>query len=79
MNKRYWTAITLASVFGTNTGDLYAHESGLGIAKGLAVLALLIAVVFAIERFKHRRHEAYYWLVLILIRTGVTNIADYLA
>jgi|GEM_PF-400168 uncharacterized membrane-anchored protein len=79
IDTRYWTGITLASVFGTNMGDFYAHESGLGITKGIAVLALLAAAVFVVERFEHRRHEAYYWLVIILIRTGATNIADYLA
>ena len=79
VNARYWMAITLASVFGTNLGDFYAHESGLGIVAGLAVLALLAAAVFGIERVDKRRHEAYYWLVIILIRTGATNIADYLA
>lgn len=79
VDARYWTAITLASVFGTNLGDFYAHESGLGIAKGLVVLALLAAVAFLVEHFEQRRHEAYYWLVIILIRTGATNIADYLA
>ena len=79
VDARYWTAITLASVFGTNLGDFYAHESGLGIVQGLAVLALLAAVVFVVERFERSRHEAYYWLVIILIRTGATNIADYLA
>ena len=79
VDARYWTGITLASVFGTNLGDFYAHESGLGIVPGVAVLALLAAIVFVIERFEQRRHEAYYWLVIILIRTGATNIADYLA
>ena len=43
VNARYWTAIALASVFGTNLGDFYAHESGLGIVKGLSVLALIAA------------------------------------
>ena len=79
VNARYWTAITLASVFGTNMGDLYAHESGLGIAAGLAVLALVAVGVFIVERLESRPHEAFYWLVIILIRTGATNIADYLA
>lgn len=79
INARSWTAITLASVFGTNLGDFYAHESGLGIAKGLAVLALLTAIVFLIEHFDKLRHQTWYWLVIILIRTGATNIADYLA
>jgi uncharacterized membrane-anchored protein len=79
IDARYWIAITLASVFGTNMGDLYAHDSGLGIWSGLAVLAALAAVVFVIERFDGLRHEAYYWLVIVIIRTGATNIADYLA
>lgn len=79
VNARYWTAITLASVFGTNLGDFYAHESGLGILTGLAVLALLAAVVFVVEHFSKFQSEAYYWLVIILIRTGATNIADSLA
>jgi uncharacterized membrane-anchored protein len=79
VDARYWTAITLASVFGTNLGDFYAHESGLGIVKGLTVLALLAAAGFLVEHLENRRHEAYYWLVIILIRTGATNIADYLA
>jgi uncharacterized membrane-anchored protein len=79
INARYWTAITLASIFGTNLGDLYAHESGLSIVAGLAVLALLAAFVFVVERMESKPHEVYYWLVIILIRTGATNIADYLA
>lgn len=79
VNVRYWTAITLASVFGTNLGDYYAHETKLGIVSGLAVLALFAALVFVVERLEAKRHEVYYWLVIILIRTGATNIADYLA
>jgi uncharacterized membrane-anchored protein len=76
---RYWSGITLASVFGTNLGDLYAHESGLGILAGLGVLAILCAVVFAVERVDDAAREIYYWLVIIIIRTGATNIADYTA
>jgi uncharacterized membrane-anchored protein len=79
VNARYWTGITLASVFGTNLGDFYAHESGLGLGLGLAVLFGLAGIGFVAERFDSRPHEAWYWLVIILIRTGATNIADYLA
>jgi uncharacterized membrane-anchored protein len=79
VNARYWTAITLASVFGTNMGDFYAHQTRLGVVNGLAVLAALAAAVFVVERFDGRRGEAYYWLVIVLIRTGATNIADFLA
>ena len=58
VDARYWTAITLASVFGTNLGDFYAHESGLGIVNGLGVLAVLAAVAFLVEHFENvvRRH-----------------------
>jgi len=79
VNARYWTGITLASVFGTNLGDFYAHESGLGLGFGLLVLFALAGIGFLAERYDARPHEAWYWLVIILIRTGATNIADYLA
>jgi uncharacterized membrane-anchored protein len=79
VNARYWTGITLASVFGTNLGDFYAHESGLGLGGGLLLLAALAGICFLAERRDSRPHEAWYWLVIILIRTGATNIADYLA
>ena len=79
INARYWAAILLASVFGTNLGDLYAHSLRLGLLDGLAVLASLVAVVFVIERFDSKPKERYYWTIIILIRTGATNLADYLA
>ena len=79
INSRYWSGITLASIFGTNLGDFYAHTAGLGIGLGLAVLAVLCALVFIVERIDRSAHEVYYWLVIIIIRTGATNIADYTA
>jgi uncharacterized membrane-anchored protein len=79
VDARYWVAITLASIFGTNLGDFYSHASGLGIVWGLCLLAAVALVVFLAERTDRRSHEAYYWLVIIIIRTGATNIADYLA
>jgi uncharacterized membrane-anchored protein len=79
IDARYWVGIIAASIFGTNLGDLYAHESGLGIYKGVALLAVLAAAVFLVERGDRRPKELYYWLVIIIIRTGATNIADYLA
>lgn len=78
LNGRYWTAILLASVFGTNMGDFYAHTAHLGIVKGLIVLALLATGVLVAEHLTDEGSEAYYWLVIIIIRTGATNIADYL-
>ena len=79
INARYWFAITLASIFGTNLGDYYAHNSGMGILGGLPILATIVAVFFYVERFDRYKHEIFYWLAIIIIRTGATNIADYLA
>lgn len=76
---RYWFGITLASVFGTNMGDLYAHETGLGILPGLGILALICGAVFVAEYLDRGTRELYYWLVIIIIRTGATNVADYMA
>ena len=79
VNASYWAAITLASLFGTNLGDFYAHESGLGIVPGLAILTAIAALVFLAERRDRAPRELYYWLAIIIIRTGATNIADFLA
>lgn len=77
VDARYWSAIAMASLFGTNLGDLYAHDSGLGLIGGVPVLVALAAVVFLIARQDKSSREAYYWLLIIIIRTGATNIADY--
>jgi uncharacterized membrane-anchored protein len=79
INARYWAGIALASVFGTNMGDLYAHDSGLGLLGGVPVLVLLFLAIYALERFDKRSHDLYYWLCIIIMRTGATNIADYMA
>jgi uncharacterized membrane-anchored protein len=79
INARYWTGITLASIFGTNMGDFYAHESGLGLLGGLPILVGLFLIVYVAERFDKLSHDAYYWLCIIIMRTGATNIADYSA
>jgi uncharacterized membrane-anchored protein len=79
VNARYWAGIALASVFGTNMGDLYAHDSGLGLLGGLPVLVVLFLAIYAAERRDKRSHDTYYWLCIIIMRTGATNIADYMA
>lgn len=79
ITPRYWAAILLASVFGTNMGDFYAHNSGLGLLGGLPILAVLFAVAYVAERFDRWSHDAYYWFCIIVLRTGATNIADYCA
>jgi uncharacterized membrane-anchored protein len=60
-------------------GDYYAHESGLGLLGGLPILIGLFLAVYILERFDKLSHDAYYWLCIIIMRTGATNIADYSA
>ena len=79
VDRRYWFGIIFASIFGTNLGDLYAHESGLGLGLGLMLLAVLFVATYMVEARDRTAHEVYYWLAIIVIRTGATNIADYLA
>ncbi len=79
IDLRYWSGITFASIFGTNLGDFYAHESGLGLGLGLLVLVVLFTANYLAEAKDRTAHEVYYWLAIIIIRTGATNIADYLA
>jgi uncharacterized membrane-anchored protein len=79
IDRRYWFGIILASIFGTNLGDFYAHESGLGLGVGLLVLVALFAVAYWIEAKDNTARDIYYWLGIIIICSGATNIADYLA
>ena len=50
LGLRYWTAISLASVFGANVGDFVSNVLGLGHERGLGPLALVLAVILVLER-----------------------------
>jgi uncharacterized membrane-anchored protein len=75
IDARYWAGITMASVFGTNTGDVFADW--LGILGGVPFLAAIVGVAYFLEHRDNTRHQAWYWLAIIVIRTGATNIADF--
>jgi uncharacterized membrane-anchored protein len=77
LGLRYWVALCLASVFGANMGDFFAHNLGLGHVGGLPFLAIALAVVFVLERFDRTAHEAFYWLAIVVVRTAATNLADF--
>jgi uncharacterized membrane-anchored protein len=79
LGPRFWLALCLASIFGANMGDFFAHNIGLGHVAGLPFLAVGFALVMAIERFDRMAHEAYYWLAIILVRTAATNLGDFFA
>jgi hypothetical protein len=79
LGPRFWAALCLASVFGANMGDFFAHNIGLGHVAGLPFLVFGFALVMAIERFDRMAHETYYWLGIILVRTTATNLGDFFA
>lgn len=78
IDARYWTAISIASVFGANLGDFASHILHLGHWRGLAPLAVLAAGVFVLERRSKVATELFYWLLILLVRTAATNLADLL-
>ena len=79
LGLRYWIALCLASIFGANMGDFFAHNLGLGHVAGLPFLAIAFAIVFVLERFDRAAHEAFYWLAIVVVRTAATNLADFFA
>jgi uncharacterized membrane-anchored protein len=77
LGPRYWVALCLASIFGANSGDFYAHDVGLGHIAGLPFLALALAVVLIVERFDTFSHQVHYWIAIVIVRTAATNFADF--
>ena len=76
ISARYWCAIVVASMAGANTGDFAARYLHLGHTGGLLPLALIFLAVVWAETRARRTTEAYYWLAIIVLRTGATNLAD---
>ena len=79
LGPRFWAALCLASIFGANMGDYFAHNLGLGHVAGLPFLAVAFALVLVVERFDRAVHEVYYWVAIILVRTAATNLGDFFA
>jgi uncharacterized membrane-anchored protein len=77
LGPRYWVALCIASIFGANMGDFFAHNLGLGHVEGLPFLAVALAIVVFVERFDRWSHESYYWIAIIIVRTAATNFADF--
>jgi uncharacterized membrane-anchored protein len=76
IDARYWTAIIVASMCGANSGDFLARYLDLGHVRGLLPLALVFFAILWAERRSRVPTELYYWLAIIVLRTGATNLAD---
>ena len=46
---------------------------------GLPYLAIALALAMIVERLDRMRHQSYYWIAIIIVRTAATNFADFAA
>jgi uncharacterized membrane-anchored protein len=78
-NMRYWLALLAVSVTGTNGGDFFSTDTGLGFARASLVLGVVLALAVAIEVRARTASEARYWMVIGVIRTSGTVMGDLLS
>ncbi len=76
VDARYWTAITLASIFGCNVGDCISFYCHWNHWIGLLPLAFVFATLLFGERHTVGATQAWYWAVVIVLRAAATNLAD---
>lgn len=76
VDVRYWSLITLASIFGCNAGDIISFYVHWNHWIGLAPLAVVFAALLYGERRSARATDAWYWAVVIVLRMAATNLAD---
>ncbi len=76
VDVRYWSLITLASIFGCNAGDVISFYVHWNHWIGLAPLAVVFAALLFGERRSARATDAWYWAVVIVLRMAATNLAD---
>ena len=76
IDARYWTMMSLASIFGCNLGDDCSYYAGWNHWIGLGPLALIFPALLFRERRSTRETQAWYWMAVIVLRTAATNLAD---
>jgi uncharacterized membrane-anchored protein len=86
---RYWTAVTLVSVFGTLVTDNLTDALGVPLEASTVVFAVLLAVTFgvwyraertlSIHAIRTRRREVFYWTAILVTFALGTAAGDLLA
>jgi len=74
---RYWVAILIASMCGTNIGDFVPDILKFSAGAGLLILVLLFSAIVAADRMTRYGGEVFYWLAILVVRAAATNIADF--
>lgn len=86
IGPRYWTVILIASMCGTNLGDLLLEYFELRTSVCLAIWASCFAGVVVADGLTSQMElspaslrigEVYYWLLILIVRAAATNIADF--
>ncbi|SRR5258708_3297781 len=73
----YWLAILFTFALGTAAGDLSAEKFSLGYLLSALIFGGLIAVVYAIYRFRLFSPVLAFWIAYILTRPLGASIGDY--
>lgn len=76
VDARYWTSITVASIFGCNLGDCLSFYVHWNHWIGLSPLTVVFGALVLGERLFTRATQAWYWAIVIVLRAAATNLAD---
>lgn len=78
IEARYWFAIMLASMCGTNLGDFFPDILEIDPGVEMVVLIALFAAILVVDKLLPRGLEALYWLAILMVRAAATAIGDFL-
>lgn len=74
----YWVTIMFSQTLGTALGDWTADSAGLGYTGGMAIFAVLLAVVAAAYRWTSVSRTALFWAAFVLTRPLGAVVGDFL-
>jgi uncharacterized membrane-anchored protein len=72
----FWLAMFVASAFGTVLGDFWAEGLHLGLVLSFGTLVVITGLLIWGDCLKGQGAEAFYWLAIIFLRAGATNVGD---
>ena len=74
----HWVTIMFSQTLGTALGDWTADTAGLGYLGGMAIFAVLLALVAAAYRWTNLSHTALFWAAFVLTRPLGAVVGDFL-
>ncbi len=72
----FWLAMFVASAFGTVLGDFWAQGLHLGLVLSFGTLVVITGLLIWGDTLKGQGTEVFYWLAIIFLRAGATNVGD---